>query len=87
MLFQKKKAQNYEKINSICYKKIFMINLNKLLVLFLLSFLWACGKVGPLSLQEDKLDKSIITYPCDEACMKKFEEEKKRQKLVIIQTD
>tara|TARA_Y100000590_G_scaffold402430_1_gene488184 strand:+ start:1004 stop:1267 length:264 start_codon:yes stop_codon:yes gene_type:complete len=87
MLFQKKKAQNYEKINSICYKKIFMKNLNKLIALFLLSILWACGKVGPLSLPEDKLDKSIITYPCDEACMKKFEEEKKRQKLVIIQTD
>ena len=34
-----------------------------------------CGKVGPLSLPEDKLDKSVITYPCDESCQKKFEEE------------
>ena len=51
------------------------------------TFLWSCGKVGPLSLPEDKLDRSIITYPCDEECQKKFEEEKKRQKSVIIQTD
>ena len=50
-------------------------------------FLWGCGKVGPLSLPEDKLDRSIITYPCDEICQKKFEEEKIRQQSVIIQTD
>ena len=50
-------------------------------------FLFSCGKVGPLSLPEDKLDKSVISYPCDEACMKKFEEEKKRQQSVIIQAD
>ena len=51
------------------------------------SIISNCGKVGPLTLPEDKLDKSIITYPCDEECQKKFEEEKKRQKSVIIQTD
>lgn len=44
-----------------------------------------CGKIGPLALPEDKLDKSVITYPCDEICMEKFEEEKLRQQLVIIQ--
>ena len=47
----------------------------------------ACGKVGSLSLPEDKLDKSVITYPCDEACMEKFEAEKKRQQSVTLQTD
>ena len=58
-----------------------------LIIMFFAILMCGCGKVGPLSLPEDKLDRSIITYPCDEACMKKFEEEKKRQKLVIIQTD
>ena len=53
----------------------------------LTTFLWCCGKVGPLSLPEEKLDRSIITYPCDEECQKKFEEEKKRKQSVIIQTD
>ena len=38
------------------------------------SFLWGCGKVGPLSFPEDKIDRSIISYPCDEECQKKFEE-------------
>ena len=53
-----------------------------------ISFLLAsCGKVGPLSLPEDKLDKSVITYPCDEVCMERFEEEKKRQQSVVIQAD
>jgi predicted small lipoprotein YifL len=52
-----------------------------------ITLLWGCGKIGPLSLPEDKLDRSIITYPCDKGCQKKFEEEKKRQKSVIIQTD
>tara|TARA_Y100000590_G_scaffold366376_1_gene425665 strand:- start:99 stop:287 length:189 start_codon:yes stop_codon:yes gene_type:complete len=47
----------------------------------------SCGKVGPLSLPEEKLDKSVITYPCDEACLQKLEEEKQRQQSVIIQTD
>ena len=57
------------------------------IMMVLASFLWGCGKVGPLSLPEDKLDKSIITYPCDEACMERFEEEKKRQQSVVIQAD
>ena len=47
----------------------------------------SCGKVGPLSLPEDQVDKSIITYPCDEICMEKFEAEKQRQQSVILQTD
>ena len=46
-----------------------------------------CGKVGPLTLPEDKLDKSVITYPCDKACKKRFEEEKQRQQSVILQVD
>ena len=46
-----------------------------------------CGKIGPLTLPEEKLDKSIITYPCDKECKKKFEEEKKRQQSVIVNTD
>ena len=46
-----------------------------------------CGKVGPLTLPEDKLDKSVITYPCDAECQKRFEEEKLRQQSVILQTD
>ena len=56
-------------------------------MMLLVTFLWGCGKVGPLSLPEDKLDRSVISYPCDEECQKKFEEEKKRQQSVIIQTD
>ena len=60
----------------------------RLLIMTLFTtFLWSCGKVGPLILPKDKLDRSIITYPCDQECQKKFEEEKKRQKSVIIQTD
>lgn len=55
--------------------------------LILLIFLNGCGKVGPLSLSDDKLDKSVITYPCDETCMKKFEAEKLRQQSVTLQTD
>ncbi len=53
----------------------------------IILLLASCGKVGPLSLPEDKLDKSVITYPCDEACMERFEEEKKRQQSVVIQAD
>ena len=64
-----------------------MKNLKILIVVTPLLILSACGKVGPLSLPEDKLDKSIITYPCDETCMKKLEEEKKRQQSVIIETE
>ena len=58
-----------------------------LTLIMLIIVLAACGKVGPLSLPEDKLDKSIITYPCDEACMEKFEAEKQRQQSVTLQTD
>ena len=53
----------------------------------IILLLTGCGKVGPLSLPENKLDKSIITYPCDEACMERLEEEKKRQQSVVIQAD
>tara|TARA_B110000438_G_scaffold31721_1_gene31237 strand:+ start:1173 stop:1364 length:192 start_codon:yes stop_codon:yes gene_type:complete len=55
-----------------------------LIILFILN---GCGKVGPLALPKDKLDKSVISYPCDEVCMKKFEEEKLRQQSVTLQTD
>ena len=61
-------------------KKLFFI-------LPLILLINSCGKVGPLSLPEDKLDKSLITYPCDEACMEKFEAEKIRQQSVIIQAE
>ena len=57
------------------------------ILIFLSLLLYGCGKVGPLSLPEDKLDKSVITYPCDEACMELFEAEKKRQQSVTLQTD
>ena len=60
---------------------------NYLYILFISCFLFSCGKVGPLSLPENKLDKSVITYPCDEACMERFEAEKQRQQSVIIQTE
>ena len=58
-----------------------------LILIILMIVLTACGKVGPLILPEDKLDKSVITYPCDEACMEKFEAEKQRQQSVTLQTD
>ena len=60
---------------------------NIVFISVIMLLLAGCGKVGPLSLPEDKLNKSVITYPCDEACMEKFEEEKKRQQSVVIQTD
>ena len=60
---------------------------NYLYILLFGYLLFGCGKVGPLSLPEDKLDKSIITYPCDEACMEKFEAEKERQQSVTITTE
>ena len=60
---------------------------NIVFVSFIMLLLASCGKVGPLSLPEDKLDKSVITYPCDEACMERFEAEKERQQSVIIQTE
>ena len=56
-------------------------------LMLLLINLYACGKVGPLSLPENKLDKSVITYPCDAECMAEFEAEKKRQKSVTIQSE
>ena len=52
----------------------------RILILIILIFSFnGCGKVGPLSLPEDQVDKSVITYPCDEACLERLEEEKKRQ--------
>ena len=60
---------------------------NYLYILLSSFFLFSCGKVGPLSLPEDKLDKSVISYPCDEECEEKLEEEKKHQQSVILQTD
>ena len=58
-----------------------------MIMMIFAALVWGCGKVGPLSLPEDKLDKSIIKYPCDEECQKRFENEKKRQQSVILQTD
>ena len=60
---------------------------NILIVIPMLFLISSCGKVGPLALPEEKLDKSIITYPCDEICMEKFAAEKQRQQSVILQTD
>ena len=60
---------------------------NIVFISVIMLLLAGCGKVGPLSLPEDKLNKSVITYPCDETCMKVFEEEKQRQQSVIIQAD
>ena len=61
--------------------------MHKIFIFIFLLFLVSCGKVGPLSLPEDQIDKSVITYPCDEACLEKLEEEKKRQQTVIINTE
>ena len=58
-----------------------------IIIMFISLLLNGCGKVGPLSLPEDKLDKAVITYPCNEACMELFEAEKKRQQSVTLQTD
>ena len=58
-----------------------------ILLFFIILLLSSCGKVGPLSFPEDKVDKSVISYPCDEACMERFEAEKERQQSVIIQTE
>jgi len=60
---------------------------NLIILIALILVLNNCGKVGPLSLPEDKLDKSVISYPCDQECEKRFEEEKQRQQSVTIQTD
>ena len=59
-------------------------------ILVLITFIFGlhgCGKVGPLSLPEDQVDKSVITYPCDEACLERLEEEKKRQQSLVIETE
>ena len=61
--------------------------MNRVFVFLFLLCLSGCGKVGPLSLPEDQVDKSVITYPCDEACLEKLEEEKKRQQSVIVETE
>ena len=62
--------------------------ISRIIITILLFFLLSgCGKVGPLALPEDKLDKSVITYPCDEVCIEKFEAEKLRQQSVILQTE
>ncbi len=61
--------------------------MKKLLTISLLFFIVACGKVGPLSLPDDQVDKSVITYPCDSACLNRLEEEKERQQSVVIETD
>ena len=60
---------------------------NFLYLLFISLFLTGCGKVGPLSLPEEKPDKSVSSYPCDKVCMEKFEAEKKRQQSVIIEAE
>ena len=57
------------------------------IILLLLFFTYACGKVGPLNLPEEKLDKSIITYPCDTVCIEAFEAEKERQQKVILEAE
>ena len=57
------------------------------IIILLLTLMLGCGKVGPLSLPEAKLDKSVISYPCNEECEQRFEEEKIRQQSVILQTD
>ena len=57
------------------------------IIIFLSFILYGCGKIGALALSEDKLDNSIITYPCLEECMKKFEAEKQRQQSVILRSD
>ena len=63
------------------------MKINNIIPLILIFFLYGCGKVGPVTLAQDKLDKSIITYPCNKECMEKFEAEKLRQKSVKIKTD
>jgi predicted small lipoprotein YifL len=58
-----------------------------IITIFLTVLLSGCGKVGPLALPDNKLDKSIISYPCNDDCMKEFEEEKLRQKKIILQSN
>ena len=59
----------------------------KISLFVFLFFLAGCGKVGPLSLPEDQVDKSVITYPCDDTCLEKLEEEKRRQQSLVIETN
>ncbi len=61
--------------------------MNKILLIIFIFCLSGCGKVGPLSLSEDQVDKSVITYPCDETCLERLEEEKQRQQSVVIETE
>ena len=61
--------------------------MKKILLVVFVFCLNGCGKVGPLSLPEDQVDKSVISYPCDDACLEKLEEEKKRQQSVVIETE
>ena len=63
------------------------MNIKSITMFFVLILLSGCGKVGPLDLPRDKLDKSLISYPCDKLCKEKFEAEKKRQQSVIIQSN
>ena len=74
-------------ISKIKFNKESMKTIQLLILCVFCNIISNCGKVGPLALPEDKLDKSVITYPCDEKCKEKFEEEKKRQQSVILQTD
>ncbi len=60
--------------------------MNRVFVFILMLCLIGCGKVGPLSLPEDQVDKSVITYPCNNTCLEKLEEEKKRQQSVVVET-
>jgi len=60
---------------------------NSLFIIIVIFILSSCGKVGPLSLPENKLDKSVIAYPCDADCIDRFEAEKKRQQSVVINTE
>ena len=57
------------------------------LILISSLFLYSCGKIGPLALPEDQINKSVISYPCDEDCVERFEKEKLRQQSVILQAD
>ena len=59
----------------------------RLILLSSLLFTFSCGKVGPLSLLENQIDKSVISYPCDEECLEQYEEEKNRQQSVVINTE
>ena len=62
--------------------------IKRFVIIIILSIaLSCCGKVGPLALSEDTVDKSIISYPCEKKCIDEFEEEKKRQQSIILQTD